>query len=208
VIGGISTPATVAGYDDVRQVVDKVRIGTDAAFGYRPDILVLTGAFGQNANPASASSTWYETIDTSAQDYRTTLWRIAREKQTGFFDLTGVWGRYMLGAQAAGLSYDLFFRDAIHASTEGKQLLARAMVAFFDQPVVAAVARARARVEGLGSRPTMVDLRGRLLVTQRVLAALPRTWQRAPSVRYDGPEEAGTRALRLVTSPYTEFGAR
>jgi hypothetical protein len=160
-IGGISTPATSDGYEDIRQIIDKIRTGVQSAHNYRPDILLLTGAFGSSANPADPETGWTEQIDTAANDYRAVLYRIAAEKQTGFFDLRGVWGRYMLDAQNAGLDYELFFRDPVHAGTEGKQILARAIKAFFTVTPVSLIRSLRCVSENNPLYPSIFTILGR-----------------------------------------------
>ena len=130
-IGGISNGTS---YQDIRDVIGKVRDGVDVGFGYEPDIMLMTGAFGANANPLAGGSTWYRDIDPNGTDYRSNLYRIAEDEQTAFLDMMGVWGQYMIDAQGGVYDpdkYDWFFRDSVHANTYGKQVLGRALEEFF-----------------------------------------------------------------------------
>ncbi|MFM7520009.1 MAG: hypothetical protein ACKO9B_06020 [Planctomycetota bacterium] len=132
VIGGISTPATAAGYQAIRDVIDKLRSSSvHDQLGHTPDILLTTGAFGYGpwsstlaGNPAvignvrgdpglvPGSAAWNKAwcptdqLDPLAPfegDYRSNLLRIANEKGVGFLDTMGVWGEYMILAQGGTL---------------------------------------------------------------------------------------------------------
>jgi len=132
VIGGISTPATAAGYQAIRDVIDKIRSpSVHDHLGYTPEILLMTGAFGYGpwvaslpGNPAEMGNVrgdpglvpgsfawnkaWCPTdqldpLATYEGDYRSNLLRISRETGVGFLDMLGVWGEYMILAQGGSL---------------------------------------------------------------------------------------------------------
>jgi hypothetical protein len=186
VIGGISTPPTAAGYNAIKEVIDKARAGVLARWGYTPDILLTTGAFGTGAsggatgNPAvlgfvrgdqaadantpgtyAYDNGWYPTSALNTDpiydaahllDYRSNLDRIALDEGTGFLDMMGVWGEYMIEAEGGTVAgrlashtaytlsdpntYDAYWRDGTHANTYGKQIEAQTLAGFFTAIVV------------------------------------------------------------------------
>jgi hypothetical protein len=131
-IGGISNPETDQGYEDMRQIIDTIRAGVRQSGSYEVDIMLLSGAFGQNQNPLEQSSGWYKDVDPQGNDYRSNLCRIAKEKQAAFLDMRGVWGQYMIDYQHAGFSFDSVYRDIVHANVSGKQVLGRILERFFS----------------------------------------------------------------------------
>jgi hypothetical protein len=131
-IGGISNPETAQGYDDMRQIIDTIRSGVRQSGGDDVDIMLLSGAFGQNQNPLEQSSGWYRDVDPQGNDYRSNLYRIAGEKQAAFLDMRGVWGQYMVDYQHAGFGFGSVYRDIVHANASGKQILGRILERFFS----------------------------------------------------------------------------
>lgn len=131
VIGGISNGTA---YSDITNVINLVRSGVQSEYGYTPDILLLTPEFGSGNNPLAPGSTWYPTIDPNGTDYRSTLYQIAQSEQTGFLDMDGAWGQYMIDAQGGVYNptvYNSFFRDADHANTFGKEITAQILNDYF-----------------------------------------------------------------------------
>lgn len=135
-LGGISTAANAATYSDIRTLIDLIRGGVQAKYGYQPDIMLLSPVFGDwNYNPKIASNGWYRDVNPSRNDYRSNLYRIAQDKNCCFFDITGVWGQYIIDLQNAGFPYQSFFRDVVHANPMGKQTIARCIRLFFNTTV-------------------------------------------------------------------------
>lgn len=102
------------------------------------------GDAGLAVESAAWSQAWCPTdqldpATTNEADYRANLLRISSEMGTGFLDLTGIWGEYMILAQGGSVGarvvdatvYDGYFRDPIHANTFGKELLGRTLATAF-----------------------------------------------------------------------------
>jgi len=129
-LGGISHNGDT---EAIRSVVRQVR----SAFGVppsgglqeprergtpnRPDILLMTGAFGKDRDPRALAD-WSPTIVPGDGSYRSRLEALAAEEGCGFLDLEGAWGAYLLGVSQP---YDWFMRDPVHANARGSQLLGR-----------------------------------------------------------------------------------
>jgi lysophospholipase L1-like esterase len=130
-IGGVSNAGQ---YADTGHVVDLVRRGVTARFGFAPDVALLTGTLPMTQNPAAPIHSWYPTISPAGRDYRANLYRLAQQQQTGFFDLTGAWGQYMVAAQHGfdRPTYNGYFRDTMHFNTRGKEVLARILAGYLS----------------------------------------------------------------------------
>jgi hypothetical protein len=125
-IGGISN-SDIA---EIASVISQVRTGVRNQYGYTPDILLMTGAFGANDNPLNPHSDYASTV----ANYDVKLAALAAGERTGFMDIHSVWGQYMITAQEGvdnSTIYNSFFRDERHANTRGKEILARALDDFF-----------------------------------------------------------------------------
>jgi hypothetical protein len=137
-LGGISTPGNLTGFSAFQAIIDKLRSQSVLGrLGYRPDILLATGAFG------TQWQNWYSSTQLNAtrNDYRGNLLRIANQNNVAFLDLAGIWGDYLIASQNATTSAAMitpesrngYWRDAIHANTFGKQILGRALTGFLSQ---------------------------------------------------------------------------
>jgi hypothetical protein len=125
-IGGISN-SDIA---EIASVISQVRTGVRNRYGYTPDILLMTGAFGANDNPLNPHSDYASTV----ANYDVKLAALAAGEGTGFMDMHSAWGQYMITAQEGvdnSTIYNSFFRDERHANTRGKEILARALDDFF-----------------------------------------------------------------------------
>lgn len=138
IIGGISNGTN---YGAFGVVIDRIRAGVSQQFGYLPDLLLMTGAFGTGADPAG---------------YADQLRALARQRDVGFMDLRTVWLDYVTAAERQGVPRSRFYRDAIHANHDGKQMLGRALTA------------------ELGPNPP------RMFAPQRVGATIQLTWTSEP----------------------------
>lgn len=139
-LGGISNPPTVQGYEAFQAIIDKLSSpSVEARLGYRSDLLLATGAFG-NLGPS-----WYPSSEVNDvnNDYRGNLLRLANENNIAFLDLAGPWGEYLLATQNAADPSAItsqgaregYWRDAIHGNTFGKQILGRTLIDFLSQGV-------------------------------------------------------------------------
>jgi len=111
VIGGISNGTNYAAFE---ALIDRIVGGVSEQFGYTPDILLVTGAFGTGLDPAG---------------YADQLRMLAEQRAIGFMDLRSVWLGYVTAAEQQGVPRSHFYRDAVHANHFGKQMLGRALVA-------------------------------------------------------------------------------
>lgn len=109
IIGGISQRDDVA---SIREVIHQVRQKQN------PEILLLTPVFG--ATRDKHISQW--TYEPQPGSYRAELKKMAEEEKCGYFDMTGIWWKYI---QESGFSYGWFMRDAVHANERGFQILGR-----------------------------------------------------------------------------------
>lgn len=109
-IGGISNGEN---YDDFRQLIDRIVAGVQTGAGYAPDVMLLTGAFGQNPQDPAG--------------YAAQLHAIADEKNAAFLDMRAVTEQYFADADAQGYARDFFYRDTVHANHLGKQVLGRVL---------------------------------------------------------------------------------
>jgi len=120
-IGGISHRNDMGA---IRSVVEQVRRRMT------PDILLLTGAFGRDQDPRELPD-WELAPDPAGTGYRSQLLNLAKVLRTGFFDLRGAWGEYLLGC---GQPLARFMRDPVHANARGGQILARVLERYFTLP--------------------------------------------------------------------------
>ncbi len=111
IIGGISNGTK---YDAFATVIDRIRSGVIQQFGYNPDILLLTGAFGAASD---------------AEGYADKLHALAGQQSVAFMDMRSTWSNYMAFARSQGMPQGLFYRDAVHANQLGKQFLGRTLAA-------------------------------------------------------------------------------
>jgi len=112
-IGGVSSGTA---YDDIREMIDKVKSGILADHLYNVDVLLMTGAFGYHPPDA-----------TDPPGYATQLAAIAADKEIAFMDMRAVWAQYIADAAGLGYDQDFFYRDGTHGNAYGKQILSRAL---------------------------------------------------------------------------------
>ncbi len=108
----------------IGEVLAQIRAGSDA------DLLVMTGAV---ADDAVYEQSWRGSAHRDQQRQRLAAFRarlpeVAAQHGAAFFDLRTAWDDYV---DASGWPAQRFRRDAIHASTLGRQVLARLLLAFF-----------------------------------------------------------------------------
>ncbi|MDO4575720.1 MAG: SGNH/GDSL hydrolase family protein [Planctomycetia bacterium] len=120
IIGGISNRDA----ESVRSVVRQVR-------ARRPnqEILILTPVFGAVSNDAHIKRWTYE-IDTTTDNLRYGLYRVAKEEKCAFFDMTGPWWKYI---QDSGKTPGWFYGDAVHANGRGCQIIGRLLEIYFRE---------------------------------------------------------------------------
>jgi len=112
VIGGISNGGD---YDSVRSVVARVRDGAGAIGAPVPDILLMTGPFGEWSKVSNGPTA---NDDEDARQLRT----IAAESGAAFMDLRREWIEAVTGS---GRAPETFYRDPIHGNAVGKHLQGR-----------------------------------------------------------------------------------
>lgn len=120
VIGGISNRGDA---EAVRSVVRQVR-------ARKPDIevLLLTPVFG--AVRDEHIRTFTREIDTTTDNFRFKLQKVAAEEKCAFFDMTGPWWSYI---QDSGKTYGWFMGDAVHANARGCQIIGRLLEIWFRE---------------------------------------------------------------------------
>jgi lysophospholipase L1-like esterase len=109
IIGGISQSDDT---EAIREVIRQVRAKRET------DVLLLTKVFG--ATQDRHISQW--TFDPPPDDYRVRLKALAEEEKCGFFDMTGIWWKYILDS---GKCYGWYMRDYVHANDRGFQTIGR-----------------------------------------------------------------------------------
>jgi hypothetical protein len=67
-------------------------------------------------------------IDPKGDNWRSQLWRFAKEMKVEFLDMSAAWGGYVKDQDEP---YESFMRDVHHANERGFMLLARIVEAFF-----------------------------------------------------------------------------
>jgi len=117
VIGGISNGEA----ESIRTVIKQVR-------ARKPDteIMLLTPVFGANKDEIINKIT-YE-IDTTSENYRYQLQKIAAEEKCAFFDMTGPLWEYI---RNSGKTPGWFMGDSTHANSRGCQIIGRLLEAWF-----------------------------------------------------------------------------
>lgn len=119
-LGGISNRLS---HDHFREMIEKIRAGTEGRFGYWPDIMLMTGPFGEPPH-GERKKQQLEHLD----KHRAALREISAEYGTAFFDIRAEIERYIAAAEVAGFERSDFHRDRVHANHFGKQILARLLV--------------------------------------------------------------------------------
>lgn len=113
-IGGISHGRTWA--EVVPALIGKIRTYAAQEQISEPEILLLTGAFGEKTDmPAYAEG----------------LAAIASDTSCGFLDLRAISEAYFIEAANGGMPREHFLRDRLHANHRGKQLMGRIFLRFF-----------------------------------------------------------------------------
>ncbi|MDR2849784.1 MAG: GDSL-type esterase/lipase family protein [Verrucomicrobiota bacterium] len=120
VIGGISNGGDA---EAVRSVVRQVR-------AKKPDteVLLLTPVFGAVRDDHIKNYT--REIDTTTDNFRRNLQRVAAEESCAFFDMTGPWWEYI---QTSGKTPGWFMGDAVHANDRGCQIIGRLLREWFKE---------------------------------------------------------------------------
>jgi hypothetical protein len=119
-IGGISNRGN---YEAVRSVIRQVR-------AKQPDteVLLLTPVFG--AVRDEHIRTFTPEVDTTTDNFRHGMQRVAAEEKCAFFDMTGPWWTYI---QRSGKTYGWFMGDRVHANARGCQIIGRLLEAWFSE---------------------------------------------------------------------------
>ncbi len=120
VIGGISNRDDA---EAVRSVVRQVR-------ARKPDteFLLLTPVFG--ALREERVRTFTPEIDTTTDNFRHAMQKVAAEEKCAFFDMTGPWWAYI---ERSGKTGGWFMGDAVHANQRGCQILGRLLERWFTE---------------------------------------------------------------------------
>ena len=120
VIGGISNGGDA---EAVRSVIQQVR-------AQKPDteVLLLTPVFGSVRD--EHIRTFTRAIDTTTNNFRFNLQKVAAEEKCAFFDMTAPWWTYI---QASGKTYGWFMGDAVHANNRGCQIIGRLLQIWFKE---------------------------------------------------------------------------
>jgi lysophospholipase L1-like esterase len=120
VIGGISNGGDA---EAVRSVVQQVRAKKPGT-----EVLLLTPVFGSVRDEHIRIFT--REIDTTTNNFRFNLRKVASEEKCAFFDMTGPWWAYI---QESGKTYGWFMGDAVHANHRGCQIIGRLLEIWFKQ---------------------------------------------------------------------------
>lgn len=118
IIGGISNRGQV---EAIRSVIHQVQQAIS------PEIMVITGAFGQDRSPREIKD-WTPAMDLDGPGYRQALRQMAAEEQLEFFDCRGLWAQYL---NVCDQPYHYFLRDPVHPNARGRQILARILEGYF-----------------------------------------------------------------------------
>ncbi|MDZ7615696.1 MAG: SGNH/GDSL hydrolase family protein [Patescibacteria group bacterium] len=120
VIGGISNGGDA---EAVRSVVRQVR-------ARKPDteVLLLTPVFGSLRD--DHIRTFTREIDTTTDNFRHNMQKVAAEEQCAFFDMTGPWWESI---QTSGKTPGWFMGDAVHANARGCQIIGRLLAIWFTE---------------------------------------------------------------------------
>ncbi len=117
VIGGISNGEAEA----VRSVIRQVR-----AQKPNTEVLLLTPVFGASRDERIKAFNY--DIDTTTDNYRFNLLKVASEEKCAFFDMTGPVWKYI---QDSGKTPGWFMADSTHANSRGSQIIGRLLEAWF-----------------------------------------------------------------------------
>ncbi|HON47090.1 MAG TPA: SGNH/GDSL hydrolase family protein [Kiritimatiellia bacterium] len=117
-IGGISNRGDA---EAVRDVVRQIRAARPAT-----ECLLLTPVFGAVRDEHITKYT--REIDTSTDNFRHNLMKVAAEERCAFFDMTGPWWHYI---QESGKCYGWFMGDSVHANERGCQVIGRLLREWF-----------------------------------------------------------------------------
>ena len=120
VIGGISNRGD---YEAVRSVIRQVRTKEPGT-----EVLLLTPVFGAVRDPHI--KTFTREIDTTTDNFRYGMQKVAAEETCAFFDMTGPWWAYI---QDSGKTYGWFMGDRVHANHRGCQIIGRLLEAWFKE---------------------------------------------------------------------------
>lgn len=120
VIGGISNGGD---FEAVRSVVQQVR-------ARKPDteVLLVTPVFGSPRD--EHIRTFTREIDTTTDNFRHGMQRVAAEEKCAFFDMTSPWWTYI---QESGKTYGWFMGDSVHANARGCQIIGRLLETWFQE---------------------------------------------------------------------------
>jgi lysophospholipase L1-like esterase len=120
IIGGISNGGDA---EAVRSVIKQVR-------ARKPDteVLLLTPVFG--ALRDEHIRTFTRKIDTTTNNFRFKMQKVAAEEKCAFFDMTGPWWAYI---QGSGKTYGWFMGDAVHGNSRGCQIIGRLLNNWFKE---------------------------------------------------------------------------
>jgi lysophospholipase L1-like esterase len=119
-IGGISNRGD---YEAVRSVIGQVR-------AKKPDteVMLITPVFG------AMSDDYFRTtspeIDTTTDNFRHGMQKVAQEEKCAFFDMTGPWITYV---RDSGKTYGWFQGDRVHANQRGCQIIGRLLTRWFTK---------------------------------------------------------------------------
>ena len=119
VIGGISNGDAEA----VRSVIKQVR-----AQKPNTEVLLLTPVFGAYRDEQIKTFTY--DIDTTTNNYRFNLLKVAADEKCAFFDMAGPLWRYI---QTSGMTPGWFMADNTHANSRGCQIIGRLLEAWFKE---------------------------------------------------------------------------
>jgi lysophospholipase L1-like esterase len=120
VIGGISNGGDA---EAVRSVIRQVRVK-------KPDteVLLLTPVFGSLRDDHIKNFT--REVDTTTDNFRHNMMKVAAEERCAFFDMTGPWWAYV---QESGKTPGWFYGDSVHANARGCQIIARLLREWFRE---------------------------------------------------------------------------
>jgi lysophospholipase L1-like esterase len=121
-IAGISHGFDV---EAIRSVIRQIRQGSNC------EILVLSGAIAPREfyEPITFGSKPAPVALDDMEQFSTRMRRMCREERAEFFDIRKAWEDYMLRSYKP---YGHFARDAIHANSRGKQIVARILARYFE----------------------------------------------------------------------------
>lgn len=119
IIGGISQKGDT---ESIREVIRQVRAAQPNV-----EVLLIAPVFGFASSDHIVN--WTYEIDTTKENYRWNLQKLASEEKCAFFDMTGPWWKYV---QDTGKTYGWFMGDAVHANQRGCQIIGRLLEIWFQ----------------------------------------------------------------------------